>query len=791
MEFDRNCTDSKADFDIESGLFDVVVQDTDLAFRPRMYYDDRRVFGPGRWHVKYGQCVDQVVRGCYNNGTCVAPNTCSCAKGWTGFNCNIPICKQICNHNGNCTNPDVCTCAQGWSGYDCSIPLCAQECQNGGVCVAPDVCKCKQWENRFRDGRLAGGRPLFQDDKGNPLPTGWTGYDCSVPICVQAEFFYVNTYVSDRTYTIQNPTLADPQGLYHYMGGHGADALMNCTDKTTGNNMPRCPQFDAYVTGNDGTSFQSGCGFDPLDTGCCVPRYSNIQTNDIVCYFCPENLKLISENTFECTQYFKVPVKNPDLPFTPEYFKSGKSVETEKFKRFADSNGNLKMCGRYHSPRSHNLALDREDYGTAKYYRDRDARYSSYNYLSNLTSNRFLCQIKYWYQGDYKDDAGLSATTAVGSIFGLSSGRHIRTNFPNIIRDIGANTYKLGPRIVGEGLYACGNKGSCMAPDVCSCTDGYEGYDCFTPLCRHLQPKTWYNPDGAVTGCLNGGICSRRDFCNCIQTESVSWQVHTGSARGLTGWTGSDCSIPMCTQGYFDPYCTDLKQAPAGEGCFRCSNGGNCTAPDVCTCAKGWSGFDCRTPVCETVADPLTRTQLGTIFEDKVISFEEDPCQMITIHGWHGWHGRKYTRGNCSLPNQCTCLCKLPFSVKACKKLGLFCDGPWQDPMASLRNLLVARGVEYGFGSVDCAYGYEGNVDEMDRFTTCHQTVFLPSSSQRDSVALIVVFVFFGFLGSVGYYYVSARIKKRMLLAKIERRRSKRSSEESLTKADVGAFQSK
>ena len=31
----------------------------------------------------------------------------------------------------------------------------------------------------------------------------------------------------------------------------------------------------------------------------------------------------------------------------------------------------------------------------------------------------------------------------------------------------------------------------------------------------------------------------------------------------------------------------------------RCSNGGNCTAPDVCTCLSGWSGYDCKTPTCE------------------------------------------------------------------------------------------------------------------------------------------------------------------------------------------------
>merc|ERR1711988_1360942 len=118
--------------------------------------------------------------------------TCQCADGWGGIDCRYPTCSQTCNHHGNCTQPDTCTCERGWIGSDCSIPVCAQDCLNDGVCVAPDTCQCYQWENSFRDGRQGGGKPLYQDNIGNPLRTGWTGYDCSVPICVQASTFYVN-----------------------------------------------------------------------------------------------------------------------------------------------------------------------------------------------------------------------------------------------------------------------------------------------------------------------------------------------------------------------------------------------------------------------------------------------------------------------------------------------------------------------------------------------------------------------------------------------------------------------
>jgi hypothetical protein len=744
LEFNRNCSTPSKDFDLQSRMYDADVQDTDLAFRARVRYNSYTVTAAGRWVAAGGECVDEVKRGCFNNGTCVAPNKCRCAKGWTGSACEIPVCQFKCLHNGNCTLPNTCTCERGWSGKDCSIPLCAQECQNDGVCVAPDTCKCLQWPTEFRDGRLGGGRPLFRKPNGDPQNTGWTGYDCSVPICVQAKEFLFNV---DTSTTVPS--------TYQSLGGHGGDNLLTCVEN--GLVLPRCPIFDVKVTGNDGKSWQSGCGYDPIDTGCCTV---DDVTKKYECYKCENDYRVTTDHTYYCRRK-----SSPVLGYKSEY---------DKFSYWIDDDNEFKMCGKYHSPRRN---------GFPQYYKnEKSILYSNHNYKSNLTSDHFLCKIREWTQGDSVDDAGLGDIEGVGSIYGLKNGRHVRINFPNIIGIAGEEDWLLGPEKPGEGIYACYNEGSCLGPDLCSCTDGYEGYDCQVPLCRHLQPT------GKVTGCLNGGICVSRDNCDCIQTDSVLYLAHPEASRGLTGWTGSDCSMPMCVQGYFDPFCTDLPQAPGGEGCYRCANGGNCTAPEVCTCAEGWTGYDCRTPVCEVVADPLIRTQLPTIFEEKVIEFEVDPCGLEAIYGLDGYHGRKFVRGNCTQPNKCTCLCKEKYDVMRCDAKGKYCNGAWQDPMWKYRDVLARKGVEFVFGSTDCFYGYEGNVDALDYFVTCHSTVFRPNQTEKDSITLILCFSILGFTAIVFWSFIRRRLQKRYLLAKIERRRSKRSSEESLLQAGTGAF---
>jgi DNA-binding beta-propeller fold protein YncE len=711
LEFYRVCTEGEDESkgrDLATGATGVLVLDTDLSFRPRVTFDDWAETGAGWWVAGQPECVDRVVRGCYNNGTCVAPDTCACAAGWSGSDCSEPLCPLGCPNGGVCTHPGVCTCAPGWYGPSCEIPLCAQDCNNGGVCVAPDTCQCRQWEGRWVDGREGGGRPLFRKPNGDPQSTGWTGYDCSVPICTQADSFLLITASEDEMVTL---------------GGHGSDGTLEC-------NNVRCPIYDAPVTGNDGRSFQTGCGWDPLETGCCEADPGGASWE---CTICDSNSAVTTAHNWTCN--------------------AAESVYTLTN---ADDVVTWGTCGREHSP--------------TPYYIDevpgRDPLlYSSDNGASNATSSLFLCGVSSWEQGDFSGlDAGLGTATGVGTDFGLELGRHIRVNYPNYQQHPDSpGDWLEGERVHGEGIYACANGGSCIGPDTCTCADGWGGFDCRTPVCRHLQPS------GVVSGCANGGICAARDDCRCIVSESFLWRSFPGTPRGLTGWAGTDCSMPTCVQGYFDPLCTDLPQAPGGEGCYRCANGGNCTAPDMCTCAPGWSGFDCRQPVCEAVADPLTRSNLETVDEMKVIAFESDPCGMKAL-------GSGIARGNCTAPNQCTCTCNKAYDADDCAATKENCEGPWQDPLFIYRDVLPPA---YMFGTRACYDGYEGLPDEQDRFTTCHLTIYQPSWVQRKSIPLIVGCVIGGFLGGIILLVVRRRIKRKRMQSKLEQRRSRRTSERS------------
>merc|ERR1712100_662808 len=64
---------------------------------------------------------------------------------WTGRDCSVPVCPNLCSGKGKCRQ-GACKCDEGYSGKDCSTfdsqYECPKACNQRGACV-DKKCKCK------------------------------------------------------------------------------------------------------------------------------------------------------------------------------------------------------------------------------------------------------------------------------------------------------------------------------------------------------------------------------------------------------------------------------------------------------------------------------------------------------------------------------------------------------------------------------------------------------------------------------------------------------------------------
>jgi len=89
------------------------------------------------------------------------------------------------------------------------------------------------------------------------------------------------------------------------------------------------------------------------------------------------------------------------------------------------------------------------------------------------------------------------------------------------------------------------------------------------------------------------------------------------------------------------------------------------------------------------------------------------------------------------------------------------------------------------FGTRDCYDGYEGHLNQMDRFTTCHLTIVVPTQLEYISMLLIVLSAVAAIIFLLLYFYIRKRIKKRYIEAKIKRRQARRAVDDE-EEADAG-----
>ncbi|KAG2381988.1 hypothetical protein C9374_005780 [Naegleria lovaniensis] len=83
---------------------------------------------------------------CNYKGVCnYVTGFCSCASGFTGYDCNLFDCVDPkCNGHGTCdTSIGICKCDSAYSGISCERRKCPNDCNGNGLCNTKDgVCTC-------------------------------------------------------------------------------------------------------------------------------------------------------------------------------------------------------------------------------------------------------------------------------------------------------------------------------------------------------------------------------------------------------------------------------------------------------------------------------------------------------------------------------------------------------------------------------------------------------------------------------------------------------------------------
>jgi hypothetical protein len=554
------------------------VPDTLTNFTPAPLFSDKAVGGVGRWEEAGGECVDMVLRGCFNGGVCAAPDKCVCARGWEGADCSLPICTnttgtvwandtvefnatapahpqfgrpvyRTCANRGNCTRPNTCVCEKGWAGPDCRTPLCAQECQNGGKCVAPDTCHCPQNRSQFADAR---GRPLFQQPDGSAQWTGWTGFDCGTPICTQGAWV-LNTNASELA------------------AGVGVVKLL--------------PSWERGAVVNDGTAFQAGCAGSAAVPARQYSRYVGRAAN----------VSAAGAALCRVAAWWQGNYSQPWA--NGHYLPEG---------AYTTGGGPLSVTSGGRAVRANNAGFMQRNDTT-------------------------------WVQGAVVPRGeGIYACANLGACVAPDTCRcepgwgGFNCSVPQCIFTAASGTRALG----------CRNGGVCYAPNTCACPavpsllaslgafsllvapGQLAGYD-VPPQGPTLPPP--------LTLPLPPSVARFPNF--------AQWAANDDAVGGVT--SPSDCSMPACAQGAWNDTCagvhTSLEDkakaaAAAGHGCYVCPNGGVCVAPDKCACAPGWGGTDCRTPQCSLALTSKVVAQVGTRDENVLAAFTQDPCNAA--RGW-------------------------------------------------------------------------------------------------------------------------------------------------------------
>ena len=198
-------------------------------------------------------------------GQCIGPNQFSCQDGWTGTDCQEPVCfgtpantATVCSSHGQCISNNTCNCVSGWRGSaDCSAFSCDIKSEHGEYCIGPNTYKCQdEWMGNLCDIPLCNGIPATNPTVCNShgqcvsnntcsCNSGWRGNS----ICTQFTCDGVNNCLPHGQ-CISNNTCKCSDGY----GGPGCNDRMcfgqwgqaGCSNNGYCSNTNQCSCFSLY-----------------------------------------------------------------------------------------------------------------------------------------------------------------------------------------------------------------------------------------------------------------------------------------------------------------------------------------------------------------------------------------------------------------------------------------------------------------------------------------------------------------------------------------------------------------